>query len=139
MADGAWCARWHVRQVWLGGARLEAAAGNFDRARAFLTRALQDAPQKTRAAVRIEQARLEEYAGDVDAARTLLAVAKKESKHEWKVFLEAVMLEMRGYHIEAAIAEAWAALQVRTLSRAQTASPWCLLVGSRRLLAPARR
>ena len=66
--------------MWLGGARVEAAIGNFVVARQLLVKAFSDAPAKTRATVRIEQARCEEYAGEIDAARRMLHMAKKESK-----------------------------------------------------------
>ena len=45
----------------------------------------------------LECARLEELAspGRPDAARRILAQACEEARSEWKVFLEAVMLELR--------------------------------------------
>jgi hypothetical protein len=42
---------------------------------------------------------LDRYAGNVDKARKILAKAKSEAKHEWKVFLESVLLEMRANSI----------------------------------------
>lgn len=40
------------------------------------------------------------YAGNVDKARKILSKAKQEAKHEWKVFLESVLLEMRANSIK---------------------------------------
>lgn len=40
------------------------------------------------------------YAGNVDKARKILTKAKSEAKHEWKVFLESVLLEMRANSIQ---------------------------------------
>jgi lipopolysaccharide biosynthesis regulator YciM len=59
-----------------------------------------------------EWSRIEEFAGNVDEARSVLNRAKKEAKHEWKVFLETVLLELRNNNIPAAIREAEDALKV---------------------------
>jgi hypothetical protein len=71
-------------KVWLGGARVEAAAHELQRARLLLERAAVEAPSKARATVRIEQARVEEYCGHVDRARAVLAAAMVESRSEKK-------------------------------------------------------
>jgi tetratricopeptide (TPR) repeat protein len=84
--------RW---KVWLGGARTELSFGNEAVARKLLTRALADVPAKMKASVYLDLSRLEEFVGDVDAARGVLAMAREEARHEWKIFLESVLVEMR--------------------------------------------
>ena len=48
-----------------------------------------------RSVVLLECARFEEYCHHLDRARAILRKAKIETKHEWKVFLESVLLEIR--------------------------------------------
>jgi la-related protein 1 len=94
--------------VWLGAARTELNANNIAAARKLLQRSLEEVPPKNRALVVLECARLEEYAGNTDKSRKILAKARKETKQEWRVFLESVLLEMRAGDIPAAIREAYA-------------------------------
>ncbi|KAL9649847.1 hypothetical protein ABK040_009660 [Willaertia magna] len=113
--------RW---KVWLAGSRTELNAGNIEIARVLLSRALQEVPIKTKAVVLIECARLEEFCGNLEKAREFLCRAKQETKHEWKVFLESILLEMRAGDIESAILEAEEALQVHR----GTGRLWAVLI-----------
>jgi len=113
--------RW---KVWLGGARTELNCDNIDVARQLLDRALAEVPRKTRAVVLLECARLEEYAGNLDKARAILKRAHKETKHEWKVFLESILLELRAGNMQAAIEESLAALEIHR----GTGRLWAVLI-----------
>lgn len=44
--------------------------------------------------------------------RAILQRAHKETKHEWKVFLESILLELRAGNVDGAIRESLAALEV---------------------------
>jgi len=101
-------------KVWMGGARTELNFDNIDTARKLLKRALKEVPPKMKAMVLLECCRLEEYANEIDKAREILNKAKKYTKHEWKVFLESVLLEMRSNNMERAIQEAQKALLIHT-------------------------
>uniref|UniRef100_A0A7S4M9K9 Uncharacterized protein n=1 Tax=Vannella robusta TaxID=1487602 RepID=A0A7S4M9K9_9EUKA len=101
-------------KVWMGGARTELNYDNIDIARKLLKRALKEVPPKMKAMVLLECCRLEEYAHQLDKAREILTKAKKYTKHEWKVFLESVLLEMRANNLERAIEEAREALLIHT-------------------------
>lgn len=72
----------------------------------------------------LEWARLEEFIGNVDQARQVLKQARKEAKHEWKVFLETILLEIRSNNVKGAIAEAKEALKIHT----GTGRLWALLI-----------
>lgn len=111
-------------KVWLGGARTELNSNNLPIARKLLKRSFEEVPLKMRAMVLLECSRLEEYAGHVDRARKILKKARLEAKHEWKVFLESVLLEMRANNIEAAIQEAQEALEVHR----GTGRLWAVLI-----------
>lgn len=113
--------RW---KVWLAGARTELNAGMNHIARELLNRALKEVPNKTRAQVLIECSRLEEYYGNIDRAREFLRRAKHEAKHEWKVFLESILLEMRANNIRQAILEANEALEIHR----GTGRLWAVLI-----------
>lgn len=111
-------------KVWLGGSRTELNNDNIDVARKLLTRALKEVPTKMRSIVLLECSRLEEYAGNIDKARRILQKAKHEARHEWKVFLESVLLEMRSNNIEGAIVEAKEALKIHS----GTGRLWAVLI-----------
>eukprot|EP01102_Stenamoeba_stenopodia_P016364 TRINITY_DN5718_c0_g3_i1.p1 TRINITY_DN5718_c0_g3~~TRINITY_DN5718_c0_g3_i1.p1 ORF type:complete len:1434 (-),score=333.17 TRINITY_DN5718_c0_g3_i1:126-4427(-) len=111
-------------KVWLGGARTELNNNNLMTARKLLKRSFLEVPLKMRAMVLLECSRLEEYAGYVDRARKILKKARIEAKHEWKVFLESVLLEMRANNIKAAIKEAQEALEVHR----GTGRLWAVLI-----------
>eukprot|EP00339_Tiarina_fusa_P000679 CAMPEP_0116999280 /NCGR_PEP_ID=MMETSP0472-20121206/2044_1 /TAXON_ID=693140 ORGANISM="Tiarina fusus, Strain LIS" /NCGR_SAMPLE_ID=MMETSP0472 /ASSEMBLY_ACC=CAM_ASM_000603 /LENGTH=915 /DNA_ID=CAMNT_0004698659 /DNA_START=98 /DNA_END=2845 /DNA_ORIENTATION=- len=101
-------------KVWMGGARTELNYNNIEIARKLLKRALKEVPPKMKAMVLLECCRLEEYANQLDKAREILAKAKKYTKHEWKVFLESVLLEMRANNLDRAVEEAQQALLIHT-------------------------
>jgi tetratricopeptide (TPR) repeat protein len=113
--------RW---KVWLAGSRLELNHGKLGTCHYLLNRALDEVPNKTRASVLIECARMEEYLGKLDLARNYIKKAQKEAKHEWKVFLEGILLEMRNGQIERAIKEAREALKIHK----RTGRLWAMLI-----------
>lgn len=77
-----------------------------------------------RAAVLLECSRLEEYSGHTEAARQILRKARKETAHEWRVFLESVLVEIRANNIPEAIKQAEAALKIHT----GTGRLWAVLI-----------
>ena len=97
-------------KIWFGASRTELIAGDFAAARATVEKSLSIVPPKMCPAVLLEQARLEEYIGNVDAARKILADATVTARHEWKVFLETVLLEVRAGDLDAARARVKEAL-----------------------------
>jgi hypothetical protein len=84
--------RW---KLWVCAAHAELGLGAAPAARMLLRRALREAPAARRACVRLACARLEELAGDAAAARVVLRRARAEAPHEWRLGLEAVLLEVR--------------------------------------------
>jgi len=117
-------------KVWFGQSRTELAAGNIETARQLIALSLQKVPPKMLPAVVLEQSRLEEYAGCVDAARKILDEAKIKAKHEWKVFLERVLLEIRACDQEAALQQAKEAL----LAHSGTGRLWAVYIQLKRPL-----
>ncbi|EFC46525.1 hypothetical protein NAEGRDRAFT_79116 [Naegleria gruberi] len=113
--------RW---KVWLAGSRTELNAGNIEISRMLLNRALQEVPAKTKAVVLIECARLEEFCNNLEKAREFLNRAKYEAKHEWKVFLESILLEMRAGDTDKATNEAKEALEIHR----GTGRLWAVLI-----------
>jgi len=113
--------RW---KVWLGGARTELTHGQFEAAHALLERAHAESPPKTRALVMLEQSRLHELCGNIDTARKLLKGARRTNGQEWKVFLEAVQLEVRCQALPRALREARKALDVHR----GTGRLWAVLI-----------
>lgn len=111
-------------KVWLAGARTELRAKKISIARKLLQRALQDVPQKKKAQVWLEWAHLEEFVGDVEKARKVLLEAKESASHEWKVFLESILLEIRAHNLEAALEECRQALEIHS----GTGRLWALLI-----------
>lgn len=100
--------------MWLAGARTELGTGRLEVARALLHRAFSEVPEKSKAHVFLECARLEEFAGNVDRARKILIRSRQETRAEWKVFLESVLLEMRAGQWGKAVEEAQSALKIHT-------------------------
>jgi la-related protein 1 len=92
--------RWRVLLV---GARMELGVGAVEKARFLLQRALQEVPGKSKSYVYLECSRVEEYLGNLDTARALLLQARQEVSREWKVFLEAVLVEARAGYVEKAV------------------------------------
>ncbi len=68
-----------------------------------------------RATVLVELSRYREYCNDLPGARAILAQAKKDSSHEWKVFLESVLLEIRAKNLSQALDQVKEALKVEHL------------------------
>ena len=101
--------RW---KVWLAAARLELCIGNERRARALLQRAHSVVPDKGRSSTILEFARLEEFTGDVDLARAILCKGRLEYGHDWKVWLESVLLEIRDRRFARAIEICVGALEI---------------------------
>lgn len=56
-----------------------------------------------KAAVLLECSRLEEFVGRPDQARATLRKAQQEAPTEWKLFLEAVLLEVRCNNVSGAM------------------------------------
>jgi len=112
--------RW---KVWLAGARTELEV-NLEKAHQLVKRALNDVPEKSKAQVLLEMARLEEFNHNVDEAREILQRAREETSHEWKVFLESVMLEVRAGCTQAAIETANESLKTHS----GTGRLWAILV-----------
>lgn len=116
--------RW---KVWISGARMELLSNDQSRipvACTLLTRALGEVPKKMRFSVLIEQSRMYEFLGDLPAAREVLRMAQAQNRTEWRVFFENVLLELRAGRIDAAIAEAEAALKVNN----KTGRLWAILI-----------
>jgi len=111
-------------KVWLAGGRTEVVAGNYDKAKKLIQRALQDVPKKSRATVLLDYSRLEEFFDNLDAAREILQNARINEKRDWKVFLESIMLEIRSNNTEQAIANCKLALEVHP----GTGRLWALLI-----------
>eukprot|EP01129_Flabellula_baltica_P016799 TRINITY_DN9119_c0_g1_i1.p1 TRINITY_DN9119_c0_g1~~TRINITY_DN9119_c0_g1_i1.p1 ORF type:complete len:809 (+),score=179.45 TRINITY_DN9119_c0_g1_i1:70-2496(+) len=117
-------------KVWLGGAQSELQMLNFDEARRLLISAYQQVPEKMKATVLLEMAKAEEYMGDIEKARYLLKKAKKYCSSEWKVHLEAVLLEIRSSNLEQAYIEVRKALKIHN----STGRLWALYIQLTHLL-----
>lgn len=113
--------RW---KVLLAASRLELSTGSLKRARRLLCKAFTEVPPKSRSNIYLECSRVEEFAGNVDAARRILIRACREVHTEWKVFLEAVLLEARTGNLRRAVRTAETALRFH----AGTGRLWAILV-----------
>ena len=111
-------------KVWVGGSKTELYQGNVTVARNILKRALSEVPPKMKSSALLEFSRLEEYANRIPKAREILDQAKQCAKHEWKVFLESVLLEIRANNMPGAIFEAKEALKIHT----GTGRLWAILI-----------
>jgi tetratricopeptide (TPR) repeat protein len=85
--------RW---KVWLAAARMELGFGNTERARSLFLRAHEVVPKKGRSSTLLELARLEDFVGETKLARAILCKGRVLYGHDWKVWLESVLLEIRG-------------------------------------------
>jgi len=101
--------RW---KVWLAAGRMEVSVGHTDRARRLFLRAHQVVPDKGRATTLLECSRLEEFTGDFELARAILCKSRVDYGSDWKVWLESVLLEIRGGHPERATELAKGALDI---------------------------
>lgn len=113
--------RW---KVWLAAARTELGFGNTERARLLFLRAHKVVPEKGRSATLLECARLEEFLGDTEFARAILCKGRREYGHDWKVWLESVLLEIRDRHFSRAIEICFAGLEIHS----GTGRLWACLV-----------
>jgi len=121
--------RW---KVWIAGARAELAHGHPDKAARLLDRAMLDVPAKSKSQVYLEQSRLHELTGNVEQSRKILQEARKETSHEWKVFLESIMLELRNGNRNAALRAAEEALKVHH----GTGRLWAISVQLKHVIGP---
>ncbi len=103
--------RW---RVWLAAARSELAFGQNDRARKLFVKAHNAVPEKGRSSTLLECARLEEFLGDTDLARAILCKGRCEYAHDWKVWLESVLLEIRNAQFLRAIQICSSALELHS-------------------------
>jgi tetratricopeptide (TPR) repeat protein len=113
--------RW---KVYLAGSRLEMAADQIDTAHLLLRQAKLEVPDKSKYHVFLECSRLEEFLGNIDAARKILWISRREIKNEWKLYLEAVLVEARAGNLVGAIYLADKALSMDSGS----GRLWALLV-----------
>eukprot|EP00761_Pharyngomonas_kirbyi_P006289 gb/GECH01006295.1/.p1 GENE.gb/GECH01006295.1/~~gb/GECH01006295.1/.p1 ORF type:complete len:958 (+),score=200.06 gb/GECH01006295.1/:1-2874(+) len=111
-------------KVLVAASRLSMISGQITHARELLNMALKQVPSKSRAQVLIECARLQEYDNNHEKARELIVRAKHETKHEWKVFLEAILMELRAGNVYEAIDEAEHALEIHR----GTGRLWAVLI-----------
>ncbi|KAL7563424.1 hypothetical protein ACA910_016520 [Epithemia clementina (nom. ined.)] len=144
--------RW---KVWLSAGRMELVVGNVETAHSLFQRAHYCVQQKSKSATVLDCARLAEFKGDVELARAILAKARSFYGHDWKVWFESVLVEIRndnydrgyelaanGLDIHTGSGRLWATLvqlgqyvqgdemQVAALERALSAVPksgevWC--------------
>ena len=103
--------RW---KVWLAAARTELGYGNTDRARAVFLRAHKVVPDKGRSATILECSRLEQFLGDTQFARAILCKGRLDYGHDWKVWLESVLLEIRDRKYARAIEICTGALEIHS-------------------------
>lgn len=113
--------RW---RLYLVGARMELGVDNITAARDLLKRAYKEVPSKSKAAVIIEYCRLEEYLGNTDVARHILLQARNEMSHDWKGYLESVLLEARAGRL----AEAMDAAKIAVREHPGTGRLWALRI-----------
>ena len=101
--------RWKILLV---ASRMELNCGRIAIARKFLNRAWLEVPEKSKSNVFLECSRLEEYLGNTELAKEILEQAQIEVRGDWKIFLEAVLLEARQGHLLRAVHLARQALSV---------------------------
>lgn len=82
-------------KVWLIASRSEYRLGNTSHARKLIERCLSEVPQKQISLALLEYAKFFETEDQLIRARQIMNQTKKLVKQEWKVFFEAVMLELR--------------------------------------------
>lgn len=92
--------RW---KVWLTAARMELGIGNTEQARALFLRAHEVVPKKGKSSTLLESARLEDFTGNTDVARALLCKGRLIHGHDWKVWFESVLLEIRNKNVARAV------------------------------------
>lgn len=101
--------RW---KVFLAAARMELCSGSTEKARTLFLRAHQVAPEKVRSLTFLDYARMHEFTGDAQLTRAMLCKGRYVYGHDWKVWLESVLLEMREFNLMRAFELASRALDV---------------------------
>lgn len=119
--------RW---KVWLTAARVELGSGNTERARMLFRRAHAVVPLKGKSSTLIEFARFEEFVGDTELARAILCKGRSFYVHDWKVWLESVLLEVRCCRYSRAIETCNRALEIHQ----GTGRLWATLVQLRQIV-----
>ncbi|PRP81769.1 hypothetical protein PROFUN_08372 [Planoprotostelium fungivorum] len=121
-----------VYKVWLSGAKTEmrlspGRGGISDNPTAIklLNRSLEDVPHRKKAQVLLDWARMEQVFQCMKSARDILTRAREENPNEWKLYLEAILLETRCHNIKEAIKLAHEALEIHV----GTGRLWQVLVG----------
>jgi la-related protein 1 len=100
--------RW---KAYLSAARIELKAKH-DHAAALLVRqSLAEVPVKQRVMVLVEQSHHAEVSGSLETSRELMEEACEHSKHDWKVYLERISMEIRNGDFERALRIAKDSLQ----------------------------
>mmetsp|Transcript_3891 Transcript_3891/g.7486 ORF Transcript_3891/g.7486 Transcript_3891/m.7486 type:complete len:1405 (-) Transcript_3891:348-4562(-) len=111
-------------KVWLAAGRMELSAGRFDKARRLFLKSFAVVPAKGQPSVILECVRLEEFVGNLDVAKALLRKTRSDSKADWKVWLQSVLMEVRGGNRKLAIMLA----QEGLLEHSGTGRLWATLV-----------
>jgi tetratricopeptide (TPR) repeat protein len=89
-------------KVWLIASRIEYKLGNISNSKFLIERCCLEVPSKQVSLALLEYAKFYEMEGQITRARQIMNSAKRLVKQEWKLFFEAVMLEMRsGYFSDA--------------------------------------
>ncbi len=84
--------------------RIEFKVGNHENSRVLIERCLTEVPSKQVSLALLEYAKFFEMRGEVKRARQIMVSAKKMVPTEWKIYFEAVMLEIRnGFFTEAEV------------------------------------
>jgi len=84
--------RW---KVWIIASRIVFRMGDIEQARQIIERCCQEAPPKQVSMALLEYAKHFETRGMNDRAHQIMASTKRLIKNEWKIYFEAVMLELR--------------------------------------------
>jgi hypothetical protein len=82
-------------KVWLIASRVEYKLGNKMNCKKLIERCCLEVPQKQVSLALLEYAKYFEIEGNMHKARQVMNSTKRLVQSEWKVFFEAVMLELR--------------------------------------------
>ena len=103
--------RW---KVCLAAGRMELVVGNLEMAQLLFRRAHESVQQKSKSATLLDYSRLSEFHGDAELARAILAKARSFYGHDWKVWFESVLIEIRSDHPERAYELAASGLELHS-------------------------
>lgn len=92
--------RW---KAWISASRVELKAGFPERALKALKFAYLEVPNKQKPLVLVELSQAYELMRDLSKAREYMNEACEKSKHDWKIYLEKINLEMRFGHFKEAL------------------------------------